>query len=298
MNTALKGKKNDFKKKAKEWLYITFGVMLIAFSFTVFLNPNNLVIGGVSGLGIIIKALTSGWDPALIILIVNLVLLIIGLLLLGKDFLLKTAYGSLTFPLFIFIFEIIYKSSGVFELLNNLDMIIIIIFSSSLMGIGCGMVLKLGGTTGGTEVIQKILFKYFHIPFSYSLYALDGVVIILGIVFGVQTLNTALYVLVFAFISGAVIDLVVFSGFNKRAVYIISNKIEEIKQVVLDDLERGLSSIKVVGEYSKQERTMLVCILSTTEYLRLRSIIESIDPTAFYFVVRANEVRGEGFSYE
>ena len=94
------------------------------------------------------------------------------------------------------------------------------------------------------------------------------------------------------------IDLVVFSGFNKRAVYIISNKNDEIKRVILEDFERGLSSIKVIGEYSKTNREMLVCLLSTTEYIKLRSIIEAIDPTAFYFVVRASEVRGEGFSYD
>lgn len=288
----------NIKKSIKELLNITFGVILIAFSFTLFINPQNLVIGGVSGIGVIIKELWEGWNPAFVILIANILLLLLGLLLLGKGFFLKTAYGSLTFPLFIFIFEIICTKLDIYRVLNNLDMIVIIMFSSVIMGIGIGIVIKYGGTTGGTEILQKIFFKYFHIPFSYSLYIIDGIVIVLGVAFGVQTLNYALYVLIFAFVSGAVIDLVVFAGFNKRAVYIISEKSVEIKRVILDEFERGLSSIKVVGEYSKQQREMLVCLLSTTEYIKLRSIIESVDPSAFYFVVRASEVRGEGFSYE
>jgi uncharacterized membrane-anchored protein YitT (DUF2179 family) len=177
-------------------------------------------------------------------------------------------------------------------------MINIIIFSSVIMGAGIGIVVKYGGTTGGTEVLQKIAFKYLHVPFSYSMYLIDGIVIFLGIILKVQSLNDGLYVIVFMFLSGAIIDLVVFAGFNKRAVYIISNKSAEIKRIILEDFERGLSTIKVVGEYSKTSREMLVCIMSTIEYVKLRAIIEEIDPNAFFFVVRASEVRGEGFTYD
>ncbi|MDD4077396.1 MAG: YitT family protein [Bacilli bacterium] len=291
-------KKQKTIKKIKEWIYITIGVALIAFSFSFFIEPKDIVIGGVSGIGVIIKVIKSGFNPAIIILVINIILLLIGLIMLGKDFFVKTAYGSLSYPLFIFIFEKIFTYFDLYKLLGDLDMFNIIVFSSIIMGIGIGIVVKYGGTTGGTEVVQKIIFKFFHIPFSYSLYFLDGIIIFLGIILKVQSLNYALYVLVFTFLSGAMIDLVVFSGFNKRAVYIISNKNDEIKRVILEDFERGLSSIKVIGEYSKTNREMLVCLLSTTEYIKLRSIIEAIDPTAFYFVVRASEVRGEGFSYD
>ena len=177
-------------------------------------------------------------------------------------------------------------------------MVLIVLFSAILMGIGLGMVVKSGGTTGGSEVVQKVLFKFFHLPYSTSLYILDGVVIVSGLLFQIVDLQTFLYAIVFTYLSGVVIDAVIFSGFNKRAVYIISDEIEAVKEEILHSFERGLTSIRVVGEYSKNERTMLVCVLSSSEYFKLRNFVEKVDPKAFFFVVRASEVRGEGFSYD
>ena len=95
-----------------------------------------------------------------------------------------------------------------------------------------------------------------------------------------------------------VIDSVVYSGFNRRAVYIISNNNEEIKRHILDGFERGLTTIKVIGEYTKKEQEMLLCVLNSNEYNKLKAIINKVDPSAFFFVVRANEVTGEGFTYD
>lgn len=286
------------KKKISEFLYITLGVAIASFAFSFFLNPKNLVIGGVSGVGIILKNLINGFDPAITILVVNIILLIIGLFLLGKDFLIKTVYGSIIFPLFIYIFELVYKAFNFEAQILNLDMVLIVLFASVLSGIGLGIVLKFGGTTGGTEVVQKIFFKYFHTSFSTSLYILDGAVILAGILLGVTTLDSFLYAIIFTFLAGLVIDSVVYSGFNRRAVYIISKNNDEIKKHILDDFERGLTTIKVIGEYTKNEQEMLLCVLNSNEYNKLKTIINRVDENAFFFVVRANEVSGEGFTYD
>lgn len=286
------------KKKILEYLYITLGVAITSFAFSFFLNPKNLVIGGVSGVGIILKNLIPGFDPALVIFLLNIVLLVIGFFLLGKDFFVKTLYGSLIFPLFIFIFDLLYIAVDVNDEIQNLDMVLIVLFASFITGLGLGIVLKFGGTTGGTEVVQKIFFKYFHLPFSTSLYILDGLVIFAGFLLNVTLFESFLYAIVFTFLSGVVIDSVVYTGFNRRAVYIISKKNEEIKKHILEDFERGLSSIKVVGEYTKNQQEMLLCVLSSSEYNKLKTIINKLDPTAFFFVVRANEVTGEGFTYD
>ncbi len=288
--------KDNIRKKIREWLFIVTGVAIAAFAFSFFLNPKNIVIGGVSGIGIILKNLIPGFDPALTILILNILLLLLGLILLGKDFFIKTAFGSLVFPLFIGLFDWIYIKLDID--VSQLDMVLIVLFSAILMGIGLGMVVKSGGTTGGSEVVQKVLFKFFHLPYSTSLYILDGVVIVSGLLFQIVDLQTFLYAIVFTYLSGVVIDAVIFSGFNKRAVYIISDEIEAVKEEILHSFERGLTSIRVVGEYSKNERTMLVCVLSSSEYFKLRNFVEKVDPKAFFFVVRASEVRGEGFSYD
>ena len=288
------------KKRIKEILYITLGVAIASFAFSFFLNPNNLVIGGVSGIGIIIKDLFS-FDPALIILLINVFLLIISLFLLGKEFFIKTLYGSLTFPLFTalfdFIYELINKYTTNFDF-SKLDPMLVTLFSSIIMGYGLGLSLKHGASTGGTEIVQKTFFKYFHIPYSLTLYMVDGLVIFIGFFVMKQSIDTLLFELIFVLLSGFVMDTVIFSGFNKRAVYIISDHCEEIKDRILKSFERGVSSIKVVGEYSKQDKKMLMCVLSSSEYYKLRDCIEKIDSKAFFYAVRANEVRGEGFSYD
>ena len=286
------------KKKLIEYFYITVGVAITSFAFSFFLNPLDLVIGGVSGVGILLKNIISGFDPAFTIFIVNIILLFLGLFLLGKDFFIKTAYGSIVFPFFIYIFSKLYEILKIDDDIQNLDMVLIVLFASILSGVGLGIVLKYGGTTGGTEVLQKIFHKFFHLSFSTSLYILDGLVIVAGLLTKVTNFQIFLYAIIFTSLCGQVIDAVVYSGFNRRAVYIISKKNEEIKKYILQDFERGLTSIKVIGEYTKNEQEMLLCVLNSNEYNKLKTIINEVDASAFYFVVRASEVGGEGFTYD
>lgn len=281
------------KSKVKEWIYITLGVALGSFSVSFFLEPNNLVIGGVTGIGIVMKELLNR-DTALIIFIINMALLLVGLIFLGKEFFVKTSYGSVMFPVFIKLFNYLYDAMSLTPIEDTL---LVILFSSVIMGMGLGITVKNGGTTGGSDIVQKIFLKYFHIPFSISLIIIDGSVILFGY-FALQgDLSTILYGILFILMSGFVMDQVVFSGFNKRAVSIISEKNEEIKQRILDELGRGVTKVQVIGGYSNQERTKLVCVLSSFEYYRLKKIIYEMDPNAFFYAVRASEVSGEGFTY-
>lgn len=291
------------KIKFKSFLYITLGVLMSSCAFSFFLNINNIDIGGVSGLSVIFKEL-YGWDVALAALIMNIVLLLVGFIFLGKEFLFKNAYASIMYPVFIKVFDLIYQvlEKNGFDLLvkekgGEADYLLIILFSSLLMGTGLGIVLKEGSSTGGTETPQAILYKYLHIPYSLSLYLIDGTIILLGYFLLKQSVNVLFYEIIFMVISGVLMDAVVFSGFNKRAVYIISDKCEEIRDKLINDLNRGVTSIKVIGEYTKDEKKLLLCVMNSREYMKLRAIIEEIDDKAFYYSTRANEVRGEGFSY-
>lgn len=292
------------KKRIMEWLVMTMGVAISSFAFSFFLNVNNIVIGGVSGISVIIKDL-SGNDPAIMMLIINAALLVVGFLCLGKEFLLKNAYGSLMYPIFVKVFDLLYAFLEDNQILDlripafggEAEYMLIIVFSSIIMGIGLGYVVKYGGSTGGTETPQNIFFKYFHIPPSVTLYIIDGTVIVIGFILMKQDINTLLYELIFMYLCGVVMDTIIFGGFNKRAVYIISNKTEEIRCELLEKFARGVTSINVVGEFTKDEKKMLLCVLSSSEYYKLRDFIEKIDNRAFFYSVRASEVRGEGFSY-
>ena len=283
----------EVKDKIKTFSILTLGVMLAAFAFSFFLGPNKLVIGGVSGVGVIIQDLW-GFEPSLAMLIVNLGLLLLSLILVGKDFFIKTIYGAVTYPIFSFIFDNLYAilptDLDKFDF-TKLDMMLVILFSSIIMGYGLGLVVKAGGSTGGTEIGQKIFNKTFHFPFSMSLYLIDGTIIMAGFFLMGQDIQTIFYELVFMVVCGFIMDTTIFSGFNKRAVYVISEKWQDVKEVLLKDFARGVTSIKVIGEYSGQDKKMIFCLMSSMEYMRLRNIIEEIDPKAFYYCMRASEVR-------
>lgn len=288
------------KEHIKDWSIVTIGNFLVAIAFSFFLDPNNLVIGGSTGLATIFKYL-FGIDTDISILVINALLLVVGLLLLGKDFFMKTAYSTIIFPVMIRLLNTIYSLITPEGNILISEPMLVIIFSSLIMGFGIGLVLKQGGTTGGTEVPQKILYKYFHMPYSVSLILVDGVIILLGAILindGEQIIDfhNVLYAIIFVYLSGMVMDQIVFSGFNSRAVHIISSKNEEIKKRILEDFERGVTQIRIVGGYTNEEKTKLVCILSSNEFYKLKGIIQELDPQAFFYVVRANEVSGEGFT--
>lgn len=297
-------KKYFTKERLKAYLYITLGVMAVAFSYSFFLKPNEIVIGGVSGIGVIVSGkLNIPNIDGIVMEGINVLLLIVAVLVIGKDFFFKTIYGALTYPIFTTLFSYIYNFiSENYPAYNMAEVgknhyLLVIIFSSVIMGIGLGIAMRYGGSTGGTEVLQKISYEKLHLPYSLSLYFVDGLVIIIGFIILKQPIHVMLYELIFVYLCGAVMDLMIFNGFNKRAVHIISEKTDQIKKVLLDEFERGVTSINVIGEYSQKEKKMIVCLLSSIEYNKLRDIIDEIDPKAFFFCMKASEVRGEGFSY-
>ena len=169
-------KKN--KKKIKDWININIGLLVATFAFSFFLDPNLLVIGGTGGIGTIVGALTP-LNTSLVILIFNVILLLIGLFALGKSFFIKTVYASLVYPLFTYLwsilFNLLFKTTSPLTD-GSVDMTLIIIISALLMGAGIGLTIKSGASTGGVDVIQYILLKYLHMPLSISLIIIEAII--------------------------------------------------------------------------------------------------------------------------
>ena len=300
----MKKEKKELKGFIKEYILMTIGVMLVALSFSFFLDPYNLVIGGVGGIAIILKPYM---DTSLMILIINVALLLLALITLGKKSCINSIYGSLMFPAFTKIFNLIYewlkRLNGDVNLIEDKHMLLITIAGAIVMGVGLGMVVKHGGTTGGTEIPQNIVFKYWKIPYSLSLFMFDGTIVLIGFIFlrnadGKLQYDFLLYAVIFIYLSGLIMDQIVFRGFNKRAVSIISSKNDEIKERILKDCNRGVTILNAVGGYTGEARTQLICVLSSSQFYKLKNIVHEIDPQAFYYVVRASEVGGEGFTYD
>lgn len=296
------------KKGLTTYLYITIGVVLIALAYYFLFLPQNIVTGGVTGITIILNEVFDSqlFSSSILILILNIIFLVIGLLFLGKEFFLKTLYGSILLPLVIGIFEVAkIPSDFLFTLdreilnitTNDMNPISQIIFSvilgSILTGVGLGLCFRVNATTGGMDIVQKLIAKFFHLPYSKTVYVTDGIVVVGAlIVFG---LELTMYNLIAIYLIGIFVDLVHIGGASRRSVFILSKKNEEIKSVIIERLGRGVTVVPSVGGYSGDNYEMLLCTLSRNESYLLKDLIYEIDPIAFTFFVTAKEVYGDGF---
>lgn len=312
------------KKHIKDFLTINLGVFLMAMAYSILIDRNKLVIGGVGGIATILSNAITGLkiNSSFIILIINVVLLLIALIFVGKKFFLKTLYTSLIYPVYVFMFEKIIlllqdvvpdlsltkeelaiKLSDIALGQNAANAImagsylLVIIFGAVISGFGLGLALKKGASTGGVDIIQQILLDRFKIPFSISLLMIDGTIVTVAAIY-FKDFFMILYGFLFIYLSGVVLDAIVFSGFNSRAVYIITSDHEAVKNKIYSVLERGVTEIYSRGGYRQEDKKMLVCVMSNNEFYKMKTLILEIDKRAFIFVARVSEVHGEGFTYD
>lgn len=312
------------KKHIKDFLTINLGVFLMAMAYSILIDRNKLVIGGVGGIATILSNAITGLkiNSSFIILIINVVLLLIALIFVGKKFFLKTLYTSLIYPVYVFMFEkiILLLQDVVPDLsltkeelaikLSDIALgqdaanaimagsyLLVIIFGAVISGFGLGLALKKGASTGGVDIIQQILLDRFKIPFSISLLMIDGTIVTAAAIY-FKDFFMILYGFLFIYLSGVVLDAIVFSGFNSRAVYIITSDPEAVKNKIYSVLERGVTEIYSRGGYRQEDKKMLVCVMSNNEFYKMKTLILEIDKRAFIFVARVSEVHGEGFTYD
>jgi uncharacterized membrane-anchored protein YitT (DUF2179 family) len=276
----------------ERYIMITVGIILMAAGFYFFLIPADLVAGGVTGLALVIYKYT-GFTISIFVFIINMVLLVMGLLLLGKKIFIRSIYGSLAFPLVLFLLE---------EFVPLLDMdndfVIATIFGGVLLGLGFGYVLRYGGTSGGTDIPIKIMYEKLRVPISTSLYFIDGAIILLGVIafYNDYGIESGLYAIMTMFISGKIADIVVLGNTSKKAVNIITLKKEEVKEAIYQTVSRGVTEMSIKGGYQGEEKTMLISVITSREYYAIRNLIAEIDPDAFVYVTPATEIQGD-FAY-
>ena len=301
---------NNFKNIGlKRFFMMNVGLLCCAISTVLFITPSKLVSGGTTGLSVFLEELT-GLHYYYFMYAINILLIVVAFFLISKDFAIKTIYGSLMLPTYGILVTTICNLIPNFNLqqtISGVEPIFIVLFAALLMGIGIGINIKNGGSTGGFDILETLGLKYLHIPYSTSMYILDAVLIVLGMIFYDNTsqhlvfangFSEGLGATIYVFVLGFVVDTITFGGHNKRAVYIQSNKYEEIHDAILNKLLRSLTYLDAIKGYSKEPTKMIVCICFSREYFILRDMIQEIDPNAFIFVTKAEEVRGLGFSFE
>ena len=286
-------KKNDLKllekinskSSVKRHLQLLIGCLLIATSYNLFLVPNNIVAGGVAGFAIIINHLFN-IDNSLVILIGSIILLILSYFLLGKEKTKATILGSLLFPICV---NLTKNIGNIIDIDTN-QLLLISVFGGVVYGFGAGLIYKAGFTTGGTDIINQILSKYLKISMGNSMLYCDGTIVLLtAFVFGPTQF---MYSIIILYVISYMSDRVILGVSDSKAFYIVTEEEEKIKEYILKYLNHGVTVFNAKGGYAKENQKVLMCVLPTKDYYKLKEGIHEIDPHSFFVVTDAYEVFG------
>lgn len=289
----------------KNFCLIIIGTLILAFGTAVFVIPFDLIVGGVSGLSIIISRLVGSefLSVDLLITILTWTLFFVGLIVLGKSFALKTLISSVVYPIGISLFSKLNDPDmlgGVFYLKgsahSDIAILIAALFGGVLIGFGCAVTFLGGGSTGGMDILAFTVCKFFKkLRSPKVIFVLDTVVIAFGMAV-LRDLAVSLLGIVAAFVSVLVMDKVFLGGSRAYMAQIISDRYEDINRAVINGLERTTTFIDVTGGYSGNKKKMLMVTFTMSQYAKLNSIINSVDKNAFVTVNRAYEINGEGWT--
>lgn len=278
-------KEIDKKTKVKRYFNFILGCLLVAVAYNLFLASNDIVSGGIGGIAIILNELI-GINNSLVMLIFNIFLLILSYFLLGKEKTKATILGSLLLPLFIELTSHI----NIWLELDTSQLLVSSVFGGVMYGFGLGMIFKAGFTTGGTDIVNQILSKYAKMSIGKSMLLCDGTIVLLsGLVFGA---THVMYAIIVLYIMSFISDRVILGVSDSKAFYIITDKEETIKEYILNVLNHGVTVFNAQGGYKKDNQTVLMCVLPTKDYYRLKAGINEIDSEAFVVVTDAYEVYG------
>ena len=278
-------KRIDRKHRLFRILEMIMGVFIMASAFNLFILPNDIVSGGVSGLSLIIKKM-FGMNPSLFMFISSMLLLVVSFLTLGVEKTKHSILGSILFPIAVSLTTDI----GKFLNIDTTDQLLLVLFGGVIYGFGVGLVFKAGFTTGGTDILNQIVCKYCKTSLGTSMLLVDGFVVLLGgIVFG---WTKFMYALMLLYIISILTDKVLLGISDSKAFYIVTEKQDLISEFVINDLHHTVTVLDAKGGFTKTKNPVLFAVIPTGEYYRFKEGIRIIDPKAFFTVVDAYEVLG------
>ena len=264
------------------------GNVIYALTVQLFLLPGNLITGGSTGIALAVHHLW-GLPVSATVMVFNVAMLIVGFLLLGKAFALTTILSTFTYPVALELLGRILPEGGLTD-----DVLLCTIFSGLGIGIAVGVVIRAGASTGGMDIPPLVLQKFFRIPVSASLYVFDTCILLMQAMFSDMT--RILYGILLVMIYTMVIDRLMLMGTSQTEVKIVSPHAEEIRQAVLEQLDRGITMLDGHTGYLNRETEMVLTVISNRELPRLEKLVHAIDPACFMVVSKITQVSGRGFS--
>ena len=284
-------KQKQVVKKIFRYVFITFTAALYAVGIALFLNPNNLAPGGISGIAIILKKMFPGLPGVgMLILLINIPILAVGIKKFGIKFILSTMYSLIVSSVLIDILPIVFNVNGVTD-----NKMLASVIGGATFGLGMGLMFRLDTTTGGLDIIVKIIKqKKPHLKTGQIYFLLD-VVILAASAMAFKDVEVALYAAVAIYVSMVVMDRAIYGGDEATLVYIISEKRELIARRMMKEVNVGATMIQAKGAYSNETTEVIMCVMKKQTLVKVRNILKQTDSGAFMIVSSANEVFGQGF---
>ncbi len=288
MDTHINGlKKNKTAEFIKDILFDVLAAILYAISVNMFTAPNQIAPGGVTGLATILNYMFK-FPIGVTTFCINVPLVVLGLMFLGKAFTLKTLKT-------VVIFSFCVDAIAPFITPYTKDQILAALFGGLFIGAALGFVFMRGSTTGGTDILGRLLqIKLPNAPMGKLIMCTDGAILLFS-AFVYQNIETALYGVITIFIEMKTIDMILYGYDTGKQVMVVSDKNEEIAEKVMDELARGATFIKAYGAYSKEDKDVLMSVVKRNQFGKFKMIVKEVDPKAFIIVSDAGEVIGSGF---
>lgn len=274
-------------KSVIDILIIAMGSFLYAIAVSAIIDANMLSAGGVTGISTLIHHF-SGIPSGLLVFVINIPIIILGIVKLGGRFIVKTAIATIFVSISLEITERFMPT-------YKTDDILAALFGGIIMGLGLSLVFMRGGTTGGVDIIAKVINRRFrHLTVGRVLLTMDGIVILLT-AFAYKNIETALYSVIAIFVSSKVMDTLLYGSDKGKIIYIVTSCPEEISKQIIEQVGRGVTMLSAKGAYTGKERQMLMCTVRLNEVSAVYSVVNELDKNAFIVVGEAGEIIGEGF---
>ena len=282
--------KTDTKEKAKNIAVMVFSNFLFAIAVTGFIRPHGIILGGATGLGLLVAHYVD-MKLSVVVMIINVVLLLIAYFTMGKKFALSTLANSILYPVIMYVFETFIILGKISE-----DPMISCVFAGVLMGVGIGLILKTGGSTGGTDVIAVAINKYTHMNLSVLLYMVDAVIMACQLLFSNRE-QVLLGIFLMALLT-LTMNKIMILGKTQVELMIFSDKTEEIREKILVEEDAGLTLFNIEKGYTQEEGKAIMCLIPRRKLYDVCQTVAELDPKAFWTISEVNEIHGRGFSFE
>ena len=259
----------------KRYITLLIGLFLYAFAYNLFLKPNSIVAGDVDGIANIFKEMIN---PNLLITILCIILLILSFPLLGVKTTIGSIIGTLVFPIFVTLTSDISS----YIKIDSDDLLLVAVVAGVIRGVGYGLTFKMGFTTGGTDILNQIVAKYMHTSIGNAMLIVDGsIVLVGGFVFGWTNM---LYAIIVLYILSIITDKIMLGISKSKAFYIITRKPNDVIEYIVNNLNHTVTIVNAKGGYSNKKRKILLCVIPTIEYSKVKEVIKEIDNSVFFLI--------------